>query len=382
MGVALTNACALLDDGFHNRQTVLINGGRISAVAPDGELDLAGAECTDVGGRRLLPGFIDLQVNGGGGVMFNGDPTVDGIRRIGAAHRAFGTTGFLPTLISTDLDVVADAISAVSEAIDSGVPGVLGIHLEGPFLNVRRKGVHDASKFRSLDADAIALLASLMNGRTLVTLAPEMVAPADIAALVDAGIVVAAGHSDAGYDEVRAAIDAGLSGFTHLFNAMPPLTSREPGVVGAALDDPGSWCGLIVDGFHVHPATLRIAVAGKPRGRCLLVTDAMSGVGHEDRSFMLDGRRIEIVNGKCVTADGTLAGSNLDMAAAVGNAVEQLGVDVAEAARMASRYPAEALGLGHELGRIADGYRADLALADDQLKIVRTWIRGVPSSCD
>ena len=378
---ALVNAAVLGEQGFVDGQTVVVRDGRVDAVMDDGDFDRSGVAVRDLAGQRLSPGFNDVQVNGGGGVLFNAAPTVETIRRIGAAHRVFGTTGFLPTLISDDLETVADAIAAVDAAFEAGVPGLLGIHLEGPFLNEDKKGVHDASKFRVLDDAAMELLTSLRRGKTLVTLAPETTTPDRIRALVDAGVIVSAGHSNASYDDVRGALAAGLSGFTHLFNAMSPLTSRAPGVVGAALDDERSWCGLIVDGHHVHPAAMRIALASKRRGRCLLVTDAMSSVGAVEKSFELDGRAIEVSDGRCVTADdGTLAGSDLDMATAVRNAENMLGVDGAEAVRMASLYPAEFIGLGGELGRIRPGYRASFVLTDRNLTVVDTWIDGVSSA--
>jgi len=373
---ALNNACVLTKHGFRERQTVVIDDGYISAVMDSSDFDRQGVDTSDVDGHLLLPGFIDVQVNGGGGVLFNDAPTVDGIRSIGAVHRKFGTTGFLPTLISDDLEKVATAIAATDKAIEEGVPGLLGIHVEGPFLSTKKKGVHDASRFRILDEDAVALLSSLQNGKTVVTLAPEITAPELIRRLVDAGVIVAAGHTNASYDEVRVALAAGLSGFTHLFNAMSPLTGRAPGVVGAALDDEQSWCGMIVDGHHVHPATMRIALASKPRGRCLLVTDAMPSVGAANKTFELNGQVINVANGKCVTADGTLAGSDLDMAAAVKNATSMLRLDLVEAVRMASEYPAEVIGLGRELGRIQPGYRASLVLTDRDLNVVDTWING------
>ena len=376
MACVLSNARVLTEQGFREQQSVLVRDGRIEAVGNDGEIEAGEIEVRDLEGQLLLPGFIDLQVNGGGGVLFNDSPTVETIRSIGAVHRRYGTTGFLPTLISDDLDVVADAIAATDAAIEAGVPGVLGIHLEGPFLSEAKKGVHDAAKFRVLDADAIALLSSLKRGKTLVTLAPEMTSPARIAELAAAGVIVAAGHTNASYDEIRAALDAGLTGFTHLFNAMSPLNNREPGVVGAALDDDGSWCGLIVDGHHVHPASLRIAIASKRRGQSLLVTDAMSSVGAADKSFEFGGRLIEVSDGRCVTADGTLAGSDLDMATAVKNATTMLRLSLGEAVSMASEYPAAALGLEGELGRIKAGYRANLVLANRELDIIETWIGG------
>lgn len=375
--VALRASRVLTPAGFKNDRCVLVEKGRIAAVVPPRDCP------ADVPVRKLegdlLPGFVDLQVNGGGGVLFNDHPTVEGIAAIGEAHRRFGTTGFLPTLISDDLKVVEQAIAAVDAAIAMGVAGVLGIHLEGPFLNPARKGVHDASRFRTLDGAAIELLGSLRRGRTLVTLAPELAPPGAIRALVERGVVVAAGHSAATYEQIQVALAEGLSGFTHLFNAMTPLGSREPGVVGAALASADSWCGVIVDGHHVHPATLRIALAAIGPERLALVTDAMPTVGSDRKEFLLAGRRIVVKGGRCLDPDGTLAGSDLNMAEAVRNAERLMGVDAATAVRMASLVPASAIGLAGELGSIAPGLRADLVLIDASGQVVESWIGGEPS---
>ena len=376
MTIALVNGRVLRADGFASGLAVLIDGSRIVDVVPAADPRCRAAQAYDLGGGLLLPGFIDSQVNGGGGVLFNDAPTVESIRTIGRAHRRFGTTGFLPTLISADLDIVARAIAAVRGAIDAGVPGVLGIHIEGPFLNVERKGVHDPAKLRELDPSALGLLTSLRGGRTLVTLAPEMTTPQLIERLVAAGVVVSAGHTNATYAEMHTALAHGLSGFTHLFNAMSQLTGREPGAVGAALDDANSWCGIIVDGLHTDPVVLRIALRCKRHDRFILVTDAMPSVGTQDSSFVLQGRRISVRGQACYDEDGRLAGSNIDMASCVRNTVAMLGVPLAEAVRMASEWPAQFLGLGKEYGRIAPGYRANLVLADDELNVLDTWIDG------
>ncbi len=379
MTVVLVNGRVLGDDGFLDDRAVLIDGGRIVDVVAGDDSRCRSATRRELGGHMLLPGFVDTQVNGGGGVLFNAEPTVDAIRAIGAAHRRFGTTGFLPTLISDDLDVVARALEAVRGAMEAGVPGVLGIHIEGPYLNEARKGVHNSEKLRGLDEGAIGLLTSLRKGRTLVTLAPEMTTPALIKKLASAGVVVSAGHTNATFAEIGTALKHGLTGFTHLFNAMSQLTGRAPGVVGAALDDPDSWCGIIVDGRHVDPTVLRIALRCKRHDRFMLVTDAMPSVGAAKKSFSLQGRLISVTDGVLVDEDGTLAGSDTDMASMVKNAVRLLGLELPEAARMASRYPAEFLGLGAELGRIAAGYRADLVLVDERLEVQATWIDGKPS---
>jgi N-acetylglucosamine-6-phosphate deacetylase len=376
MPTALLNGRVLRDRTFVAGQCVLLEGSRIIDIVPDDHPRCRGAVQVDLGGQLLLPGFIDSQVNGGGGVLFNDAPTVDSIRQIGRAHRRFGTTAFMPTLISADLDVVARAIGAARGAIDAGVPGVLGIHIEGPFLNVERKGVHDPAKLRELDTSAVGLLTSLGTGRTLVTLAPEMTTPDIIRKLTTAGVIVSAGHTNATYMEVVQALRHGLTGFTHLFNAMSQLTGREPGVVGAALESLDSWCGIIVDGEHISPVVLRLAMRCKPASRFMLVTDAMSSLGTDTRSFKLHGRTITVSGSICLDEDGRLAGSNIDMASCVRNAVSLLGVPLPEAVRMASLYPAEFLGVSHELGRIEPGYRANLVLADEQLNVAETWVDG------
>jgi len=316
-----------------------------------------------------------VQVNGGGGVLFNDDPSIESIQAIGQAHRHFGTTGFLPTLISDDLDVVARAIEAVRAAIGHGVPGVLGIHIEGPFLNADRRGVHDAGKLRSLDAAAVELLSTPHGGITMVTLAPERTTPELIRALSAAGVIVSAGHTNATFDELQPALAAGLRGFTHLFNAMSPLTSREPGAVGAALAAEQAWCGLIVDGHHVHPEVMKLALRAKRHDRFMLVTDAMPSVGSDLKSFRIQGRSITVTGDRILDEDGRLAGAHLDMASAVRNSVKLLGADLATALRMGSRNPAEFLGLA-DVGRIATGQRANLVLLDDELQVRGTWIDG------
>jgi len=373
---ALINGRVLRESGFVDGLAVLIEDERIVGVVPRDDARVNAAVAHDLNGHRLLPGFIDTQVNGGGGVLFNDAPTVESIRAIGRAHRRFGTTGFLPTLISDDLHVIESALGAVRDAIRARVPGVLGIHIEGPFLNPERKGAHDPAKLRRLDAAAVKLLSAPTGGRTMITLAPEMTTPDVIRELADAGIIVSAGHTNATYAEVTQALGAGLRGFTHLFNAMSPLGNREPGAVGAALDDAGSYCGIIVDGFHVDPVSLRIALRAKRSDRFMLVSDAMPNVGSMLKEFTLAGKRIVVHNGKLLDDTGTLAGASLHMAGAVANAIRMLHVDVTQAARMASTNPAGFLKLERELGRIEPGYRASLVLADERLNVLETWIDG------
>jgi N-acetylglucosamine-6-phosphate deacetylase len=375
------NGQVLTERGFERDVSVVVEDAHIVAVLP-GEA-ASDAQTIDLQGSYLVPGFIDTQVNGGGDVLFNdavhaADGGVDGLRRIAAAHRRFGTTGLMPTLISDDVAVMRRAIDAVRAAIAQGVPGILGIHLEGPYLAEARKGVHDPHKFHTPDAAELDLVASLGVGRTMVTVAPERFSRDTLRALSARGVIVCAGHTAASYEQLRDAFAAGVRGVTHLFNAMTPLQSRDPGAVGAALEDADSWCGLIVDGYHVHDAALRVAIAAKPAGKMMLVTDAMPPVGGVREDFRLYGVPMTCRDGKCTTADGTLAGSALDMASAVRNTVQRLGLPLAEACRMASTYPAEFLGLGGELGRIAPGYRADLVWLDPELRVRGTWIAGRP----
>ncbi|KZC36170.1 MULTISPECIES: N-acetylglucosamine-6-phosphate deacetylase [Rhodanobacter] len=373
---SLTHARVLTAHGWRDDLAVLLDGAHIVDLLPPSDPRVRTAQQHDLRGAMLLPGFIDVQVNGGGGVLFNDAPTVETIRTIGAAHRRFGTTGFLPTLISDSVDIMRAALAAVEQAFEEGVPGLLGIHLEGPYLAPERKGVHDAKWFHVPGEEELAMLCAPHRGVRLLTLAPERVPHHVIARLTAAGVLVNAGHTAADYATTRVALAAGVRGFTHLFNAMTPLGSREPGVVGAALDDPGSWCGLIVDGHHVHPASLRVAIAAKPRGKMLLVTDAMPPVGADRPDYVLNGETIIVKDGICQTAGGVLAGSALDMASAVRNTVQMLGLPLDEAVRMASTWPAEFLGLGESHGRIAPGYRADLVVLDAEYRVQQSWVGG------
>ncbi|HEV8444448.1 MAG TPA: N-acetylglucosamine-6-phosphate deacetylase [Steroidobacteraceae bacterium] len=378
MLLAFRNGKLLTESGIETERTLLVRNGRIEAVLAAREV--VGADrVVDLRGQLLAPGFIDCQVNGGGGALFNDDPSVETIATIGRAHRAFGTTGFLPTLISDDLDVVEQGIDAVRAAIAAGVPGVLGIHIEGPFLNAEKRGVHDAGKLRALDMGAVKLLSRPHGGVTMVTLAPECTTPELIAALREAGVIVSAGHTNATFAELQPALAAGLRGFTHLFNAMSQLGNREPGAVGAALAHEASWCGLIADGHHVHPETLKLALRAKRHDRFLLVSDAMPSVGACTKNFILNGRPVHVQDGKCVDGNGRLAGADLDMATAVRNTARMLGVPLAQALRMASSYAAEFLALP-DVGRLASGQRANLVLLDDALQVRETWIDGIATS--
>ena len=373
---ALINGRILTPRGFVSNRVLVVENGTIAEICDDQNIPSDYTIIHDVNGNTLLPGLIDLQVNGGGGVLFNDDPSVGGIRKIAAAHRRFGTTGFLPTLISDDMDIMKMAIKAVDQAIKEGVPGVLGVHLEGPFLNINKRGVHDAAHIKKLEDEFITLLASLQYGKTLVTLAPEQTEPGLTRKLVQVGVIVAAGHTLANYAQTLAALDAGLTGFTHLFNAMRPLDSREPGVIAAALEDDRAWCGIIADGHHVHPAMLRLAYRAKLDKQIFLVTDAMPSVGAKAKNFMLGDQAISVSGGKCVTENNQLAGSDLNMMEAVKNAADMLEIDLEHTVKMASGLPAQFIGLDKTHGEIRIGAQADIIEISANMTVLNSWIGG------
>jgi len=369
-------AARRLFDGetVHDNAAAIIDGSRIAAVVARADVPTTLRVQQLPENLWLAPGFIDIQVNGGGDALFNDAPTPDTIRKIVAAHRRFGTTALLPTLISDSAAKMRAALAAV-DALVGAEPAVLGIHLEGPFLSPEKRGVHDARAIRRPTDDDIAMIAAPRPGVTLVTLAPEQVPAGMITRLSRAGVRVALGHSMATYAQTIAAMTEGLTGFTHLFNAMRPLDSRDGGPIAAALDSAAAWYGLIVDGIHVAPAMLRLALRGV--GRPILVTDAMPPVGGSRSSFTLNGETIVVRDGRCATADGTLAGAYLDMAAAVRNGVHLLNLPLTDALRFASAHPAQFLGLGDRLGRLAPGYRADMVALDAAtIEVRHSWVAG------
>ncbi|GJD99063.1 N-acetylglucosamine-6-phosphate deacetylase [Methylobacterium isbiliense] len=331
-------------------------------------------------GAILAPGFVDVQVNGGGGVLLNDDPSPEGIARIAAAHRRLGgTTALLPTLISDTRPAIGTAIDGVAAAIAAGVPGILGIHLEGPFLSSQRPGIHDPARLIPFEAGDVALLTGLgARGLTLVTLAPETVPLGTVAALRARGARVCAGHTADDGTALRRALDEGLDGVTHLFNAMSQLGPREAGAVGVALADPRLFAGIIADGYHVGDAQLGIARRLKGPERLMLVTDAMSPVGDPEarRTFTLFGRTIHRDGDRLAGADGTLAGAFLTMAGAVRHMAARGGASLEEALAMASLTPARFLGLDGRLGRIAPGYAADLVALDADFGVLGTCLGG------
>lgn len=323
----------------------------------------------------VAPGFIDLQVNGGGGVLLNSSPTLAGISTIMAAHAKFGTTAMLPTLITDTVEIMAKASDAVAKAISQKVPGIIGIHFEGPHLAVAKKGAHSADYIRDISDEEWQILERKDIGKVVVTLAPETVTTKDIQRMVAAGIYVSIGHSNANYQQAQLAVDAGVTGFTHLFNAMSPLQGREPGVTGCALINDHTACGLIVDGHHVDYVNCQLAIKTKPVGKIFLVTDAMPPVGTNEQAFAFFDREVTLADGKLTSSTGELAGSVLDMATAVRNAHKHLKLPLDEALRMATQYPASFIN-EQSRGQLSEGKQADFVVLNNELKVQSTWIAG------
>lgn len=365
-------------ENWLTNQKVTFKGQVIDSITSVADLAVEqSTENTDVV-DILAPGFIDVHVNGGGGALFNHTPTIEALERMVAVHAQFGTVAMMPTLISDDYEIMSQAHQAVCQALKQNMAGILGMHYEGPYLNPIRKGVHNESKLRKpTEGKLAALLEVSRSGKLMVTLAPEQVPEGFIEWLVAEGVIVCIGHSAANYDQARQAVMDGARGFTHLFNAMTPLISREPGVVGAALQtDKPTWCGLIADGHHVHPASMRVAIAAKGCDHMLLVTDAIQSVGSDEQEMPFLGKKVLRSEGKVTTEDGTLAGSDLDMATAVRNTIHLIGRTPTEALQMASLRPAEFLGIEQSFGRIKAGYRASIVGLSEDYFVTSTWIDG------
>ncbi|WP_286263173.1 N-acetylglucosamine-6-phosphate deacetylase [Thalassotalea atypica] len=357
----------------HRHRPISIEDGKIITFDT-----VEGAKETKVSGL-LVPGFIDVQVNGGGGYLFNHETNVQTLKAMIKAHSQFGTTALLPTLITSDLSTLNCAADVISEARSKQIPGIIGVHFEGPHICVPKKGIHSTDHIRELSQQELDVYCRDDLGIKIVTVAPENVSVAMIKTLVANHVIVCLGHSNASYEQTQAALDAGATGFTHLFNAMSALTSREPNMIGAALLDENSWCGLILDGHHVHPATAKLATQAKVGRKMMLVTDSMSTIGSDQAQFKFDGHNIQLLGDKLTSQTGQLAGSALDMITAVNNAQTMLNVSLEESLRMASYYPAQFLGTSQQQGHLSIGANADFTLlstTDSPLHVKNTWING------
>ena len=375
--LVFTGARLFDGEGFLDGHALVVENRTIVALAPHAERPRGGEE-RDLGGGVLAPGFIDWQVNGGGGVLFNEAPTIEGIRAIVEAHRRYGTTALLPTVITDAPGTLAAALDAARGA-EREVSGALGVHVEGPFIDPRRKGAHPPEWIRPMrESDAAALIAA-RSGIMVVTLAPASASYERIAQLAKSGVVVSLGHSDASAEEARGAFDAGATAATHLFNAMSQLGHRAPGVVGAALSDPRVVCGFIADGYHVHEAATRVALKAKGARGIALVSDAMPPAAGGPHIYELNGRRVTQRGLRLTLDDGTLAGAAITMLDAVRYVRRTIGIDLADALTMATATPARLLKVDDRYGRLKPGFRADLVHLDDDLSLKGVWVGGVES---
>jgi N-acetylglucosamine-6-phosphate deacetylase len=360
---------------WHRDAAVLIEDGRIAGLPPQSEVPDHWPQQRLPAGAVLAPGFIDLQVNGGGGILLNDDPSVEAMHAIACAHRRYGVTACLPTLITDKRQQTQAAIAAARTAAGSG--GVLGVHLEGPFISPARPGIHRPDHIAIPHLSDLDWLADLAGaGRSMVTLAPERLPDGFVTRLAAAGVRVSAGHSEAPAGVMMRAVDDGLTGVTHLFNAMPPFAGRAPGIVGAAFAEPRLIAGIIVDGIHIDPVSVRAAFAAKGAEGMMLVSDAMPSVGASVDAFELMGRTISLRDGRLTGADGTLAGAHLDLASAVRNAVKLANVPLEDALRAASLTPASFLGLADERGALTAGARADMVALTGELEVMGSWVGG------
>ena len=359
-------------------KALLISQGKIAAILNEGEIPNY-IKSENLGGGIITAGFIDTKVNGGGNAMFDNTPDLTTLREVFAAHKRFGTIGIVPTVLSSNVDKMQAAQTACNQAIDNHEAGILGLHFEGQFIATDGKGIHNPANFRTISDEDIALL-SQTKGKVIVTIAPEANDLKYMDALKAAGIIVSAGHSHATYGQVKDWIDRGLSGFTHLFNSMSSILSREPAMVGAALSDNDTISGIIVDGVHVATPNLKIAYNCLGATRLMLVTNAMPVVGGDDSFTLFDNtpfaRNVVARAGACFDDNGIIAGSSIDMAKAVRNAVDLMGIPIAHALQMASETPARFLGLEDKIGSLKVGCDASLVHLDDKLLPKRVWLNG------
>lgn len=358
---------------LHENHPISIEDGKIIAFDT-----VKGAIENKVSGL-LTAGFIDTQVNGGGGYLLNQDTNLHTLKAMTNAHAKFGTSSLLPTLITSDVNKIEQTANLISTALAQNTPGIIGVHFEGPHISEPKKGIHSSQQIRGISQQELDIYCRDDLGIKVVTLAPESVDCDIIKTLVASNVHVCLGHSNATFAQTQAALAAGASGFTHLFNAMSALESREPNMVGAALLDEQSWCGLILDGHHVHPSTAKLAYKVKAAHKMMLVTDSMSTIGSEQTHLQFDGHQISLTGDKLTSNTGQLAGSALNMITAVNNAVKMLNIPFIDALKMASLYPAQFLGIADSYGQLSIGSNADLTLLSSTHSsphIVNTWIGG------
>ena len=374
MKQALIGAQLFSGKEFFDNRALLIDGENIIDVINEHDIP-NNFEIQKLNGGILSPGFIDLQVNGGGGKLFNNSPDKESLNAIIEAHQHFGTTSIMPTVISDSLNVLKRCATTISEEIESN-KSLLGVHIEGPFFNVKYRGVHQKQYINTINSDYLNLFESLQDFPVMLTLAPECISTKQLKHLKSLGFKILAGHTDASYDQLEEAIKYGLDGFTHLFNAMGQISAREPGVVGSALTFDNTTASIIVDLHHVHPSLIQMVYKQKPQGKLFFVSDSMATIHHGEPSFELYDEVVSESNGRIINSEGKLAGSSITQIDAIKNAYQSCNIPLNEALAMASRYPAEYLGVANYLGSLESGYRADLTHFDLDFQVQNVWVAG------
>ena len=374
MKQALIGAQLFSGKEFFDNRALLIDGENIIDIINEHDIP-KNFETQKLNGGILAPGFIDLQVNGGGGRLFNNSPDKESLNAIIEAHQHFGTTSIMPTVISDSLNVLKRCTTTISEVIENN-KSLLGVHIEGPFFNVKYRGVHQKQYINTINSDYLNLFESLKDFPVMLTLAPECISTKQLKHLKSLGFKILAGHTDASYDQLEEAIKYGLDGFTHLFNAMGQISAREPGVVGSALTFDNAAASIIVDLHHVHPSLIQMAYKQKPQGKLFFVSDSMATIHHGEPSFELYDEVVSESNGRIINSEGKLAGSSITQIDAIKNAYQSCNIPLNDAIAMVTRYPAEYLGVANYLGSLKSGYRADLTHFDLDFQVHNVWVAG------
>ena len=374
MKQALIGAQLFSGKEFFDNRALLIDGENIIDIINEHDIP-KNFEIQKLNGGILSPGFIDLQVNGGGGKLFNNSPDKESLNTIIEAHQYFGTTSIMPTVISDSLNVLKRCTTTISEEIENN-KSLLGVHIEGPFFNVKYRGVHQKQYINTINSDYLNLFENLKDFPVMLTLAPECISTKQLKHLKSLGFKILAGHTDASYDQLEEAIKYGLDGFTHLFNAMGQISAREPGVVGSALTFDNATASIIVDLHHVHPSLIQMAYRQKPQGKLFFVSDSMATIHHGEPSFELYDEVVSESNGRIINSEGKLAGSSITQIDAIKNAYQNCNIPLNEALAMASRYPAEYLGVANYLGSLKSDYRADLTHFNLDFQVQNVWVAG------
>ena len=359
---------------FIEHKALLIDGQNIAGIVNEDDIP-TDFKVQKLDGGILSPGFIDLQVNGGGGKLFNNSPDNESLNTIISAHQYFGTTSIMPTVISDSLNILQKCTDTISNEIKNN-HSLLGIHIEGPFFNVKYRGVHQKQYINTINASYLSLFEKLDKFPVMLTLAPECISIKQLKHLKSLGFKILAGHTDASYDQLEEAIKYGLDGFTHLFNAMGQISAREPGVVGSALDFDKTSASIIVDLHHVHPSLINLSFKLKPKGRLFFVSDSMATINHGEPSFELYDEVVSESKGRIINSEGKLAGSSITQIDAIKNAYQKCNIPLASAISMATLYPAEYLGVADHIGQLKKGCRANLTHFDSDFHVHNVWLAG------